>query len=196
MQPSASLAQGQGRACHPCVPAQIVVGDDGWAWTIRTDVEPAGEAPRRLIAYWQAKRADRVPVSRRQIDPLELPRLLPHLFIARFDAGRNDYVYTLIGTGITRLLDVDRTGAALADVFGADGAGPVRAIYDLAVAEDRPVATAGMLRRDPGRPGSPGAGRAIGFEAVQLPIRDRDDTAWMILGGLFPERGPSGSALF
>ena len=194
MPPSATLAQAH--SCRPCVPAQLVVGYDGWVWTIHRDVAPTGEAPCRLIAYWQAKRAERVPVSRRQIDPLEVHRLLPHLFIARFDAGRNDYVYTLIGTGITRLLEADRTGAALADVFGAEGSGPVRAIYDLAVAEDRPVATAGMIQRHAGRPSPSGAGRAIGFEAVHLPIRDRDDTAWMILGGLFANRGAFDSPLF
>jgi|GEM_PF-1306496 len=194
MQQSASL--GQCHPCHPCVPAQLVAQDDGWVWTIHMDVAPSGEAPVRLIAYWQAKRAERVPVSRRQIDPLEVPRLLPQLFIARFDASRDDYVYTLIGTGITRLLEADRTGATLAEVYGVEGAGPVRAIYTLAVAEDRPVCTAGTIQREPGWPGRSDAIRTIGFEAVHLPIRDRDDTAWMILGGLFTSRMPSESSLF
>ncbi len=172
------------RPCHPCLPHHVVAQDDGWTWDYRISVAAQSEPAHRLIAYWEAKRAERDPVSRVQIDPVELTPLLPCLFMARFDAGRDDYVFTLIGTCITAIFDSDCTGASLINQYGTGGSASVRSLYELAVTRREPVVVAGELRRPPSaRTDSD----PIGFESVLLPIRDRRDRNWMIFGGLFAD---------
>lgn len=175
------------RRCHPCLPHHVVAQDDGWTWDYHIDVPTRSQAAQRLVAYWEAKRAERDPVCRVQIDPVELSSLLPRLFMACFDPGRDDYVFTLIGTGITTLFGADRTGASLTDLHGVEGAAVMRGVYELSVARRDPVVLAGELhRRSPNAPNAPNAG-PIAFDSVLLPVRDRHDRNWMIFGGLFAD---------
>lgn len=53
-----------------------------------------------LYAYWTAKRGDRFAPARAEIDPIEIPRLLPHLMLVDVIDGGARLRYRLAGTEI------------------------------------------------------------------------------------------------
>jgi hypothetical protein len=53
-----------------------------------------------LYAYWTAKRGARFAPSRAEIDPVEIPRLLPHLMLVDIVDGGARLLYRLAGTEI------------------------------------------------------------------------------------------------
>jgi hypothetical protein len=61
-----------------------------------------------LYNYWLSKRNGRTMPARRDIDPGELAKLLPYLFI--IDKAAGEFRYRLMGTGIVRDLGRDLTG--------------------------------------------------------------------------------------
>jgi hypothetical protein len=91
--------------------------------------------------YWLAKSAGRRMPSRADIDPIEIPRLLPDvMLVERHDDGR--YRYRLIGTENTIAHGLNATGRYLDEVLpGPDYAAHVLALYDECVRERRPLYT-------------------------------------------------------
>ncbi|HZB91378.1 MAG TPA: PAS domain-containing protein [Stellaceae bacterium] len=84
---------------------------------------------REVYAYWRQKRAARRMPQRRQIDPADVPRLLPHLSISEvIDAGQR-FRYRLVGTAVARALGRDPTGHCIDDTAGADTGDPVGALH-------------------------------------------------------------------
>lgn len=76
------------------------------------DVDASGEPPirtaklRRLYDYWAAKRGDRRMPSRRDLDPAEIPDLLPCLILMEVqEEGR---------------LRIRLSGTRIVDLYGAD----------------------------------------------------------------------------
>ncbi len=67
---------------------------------------------RQMYAYWQQKRGARRMPSRAQIDPTEIPRLLPNLLISEYvaesDTGR--WRYRLAGTAVAVAFGRNPTG--------------------------------------------------------------------------------------
>ena len=80
--------------------------------------------------YWRGKAAGRAMPSRADIDPVEIPRLLPDvMLVERVDGGR--YRYRLIGTENARAHGVNATGRFLDEVLpGPDYGAHVLALYD------------------------------------------------------------------
>jgi hypothetical protein len=89
--------------------------------------------------YWRSKAADRAMPSRSDIDPTDIPRLLPDvMLVERHDDGR--YRYRLIGTENTRAHGLNATGRFLDEVLPGPDYGPhVLALYDECVRERRPL---------------------------------------------------------
>jgi len=71
---------------------------------------------RALHAYWDARRGSRPMPARRDLDPpLDIPLLLPHLFLVDVGAGGASLTYRLFGTGMVRLFGRDLTGLPVGD---------------------------------------------------------------------------------
>lgn len=89
--------------------------------------------------YWRRKAADRRMPSRHDIDPTDIPKLLPHVMLVDVvDGGR--YRYRLIGTENERAHGLNATGRFLDEVLkGDEYRAHVIALYDQAVGERRPV---------------------------------------------------------
>lgn len=87
--------------------------------------------------YWLGKAAGRAMPSRADIDPTDIPKLLPDLMLVeRLADGR--YRYRLIGTGNTREQGVNATGRFLDEVLPGPEYGPhVLRLYDEAVEQRR-----------------------------------------------------------
>ena len=106
--------------------------------------EAAGETehPRlqRLLRYWDDKRGGRPMPARRDIDPFEIPDLLPHVFLV--DVGHDPLVFRfrLAGTEVNRLFGEEITGKTT-DEIKTVGLRPVfRKAYENVVRSGQPAA--------------------------------------------------------
>jgi PAS domain len=61
-----------------------------------------------LYAYWLAKRGLRAMPGRSDLNPADIPRLLPHLIIS--ERADDQFRHKLLGTGVVRDLGYDATG--------------------------------------------------------------------------------------
>ena len=109
---------------------------------MRSAAETAPFTDARLAEaydYWLRKAANRRMPRRADIDPTEIPRLLPDvMLIERLPGGR--YRYRLIGTENAVAQGVNATGRFLDEVLpGPDYREHVLALYDECVASRRPL---------------------------------------------------------
>lgn len=77
-------------------------------------------APRLKLAfaYWQGKCAGRSMPARRDIDPVEMPRLLPYIMLIDVLPAPLDFRYRLIGTEVRAIVARDYTGLCFSEVPG------------------------------------------------------------------------------
>src|SRR5258708_2376779 len=109
----------------------------------------------QVYLYWRGKAAGRAMPSRVDIDPIEIPRLLPDvMLVERHDDGR--YRYRLIGTENTRAHGMNATGRVLDEVLPGPAYAPhVLGLYDAPVRDPRPLYSEYLFfppgRQDPSR---------------------------------------------
>lgn len=73
-----------------------------------------------LFDYWRAKRGNRPAPNRTDIEPADIRKLLPHVFICDLTAG-NELKFRLAGTGLCALHGRELKGQALPSLWLADG---------------------------------------------------------------------------
>jgi hypothetical protein len=77
---------------------------------------------RQMYAYWEQKRGARRMPTRADIDPTEIPRLLPNLLISEYiaegDAGR--WRYRLAGTAVAAAFGRNPTGRYIDELTKGD----------------------------------------------------------------------------
>lgn len=71
---------------------------------------------RELYGYWTNKRAGRPSPERADIDPTEIPRLLPHLILIDVRREPLDLVYRLVGTEVVSADGMELTGRRVRDL--------------------------------------------------------------------------------
>ena len=87
-------------------------------------------ASRRLhqaLAYWHGKRGNRLMPSRADLDPVEIPQLLPYVILIDVSGPPPDFRYRLLGTKVVSISAGDYTGMRLADL---PGKGPGSVVWD------------------------------------------------------------------
>ena len=94
---------------------------------------------KEAYRYWQRKAAGRALPRRADLDPADIPKLLPHVMLVEVHpAGR--YRYRLIGTANVREHGIDATGRWLDEVLpGPEYKAHVLGLYDQCVLERRAV---------------------------------------------------------
>ncbi|WP_374384985.1 PAS domain-containing protein [Dongia sp.] len=102
-------------------------------------LERAGENVRELYAYWHAKRRGKSMPSRRDIDPIEIPRLLPYLTIVEVMPDSRRYIYRLVGTKEVEIRGSDPTGKTVSEAYYGPSIEEAHMFYDRAVATAAPV---------------------------------------------------------
>ncbi len=71
---------------------------------------------RRLFAYWrQLCEGERVP-SRRDIDPAEIPDLLPNVFLLDVVGDAEDFLFRLAGSQVEDAFSMPLRGRSIADI--------------------------------------------------------------------------------
>jgi hypothetical protein len=106
------------------------------------ETKPSPIADVRLqgaFDYWRQAAADRAMPSRRDLDPIDIPRLLPHVMLVEVH-GPGRYRYRLIGTANAQEHGLNATGRFLDEVLkGPQYRDHVLGLYDECVRERRPV---------------------------------------------------------
>jgi hypothetical protein len=93
----------------------------------------------RAYEYWQSKCGERAMPSRRDIDPSEITRLLPHLQIHEFVDGGARIRYRLVGTAVAATYGVDHTGKYFDEIFAGERLRYFEDNYRLMCRERRPI---------------------------------------------------------
>jgi len=128
---------------------------------------------RALIRYWHEKRGRRPMPSRSDIDPVEIPRLLPIALIA--DARANPTRIRLIGTETTLFCGREMRGKSV-DAFDFGRFTPAwTETFALVARSGIPAAASGSYSDDM---------RSYAAEMVLLPLSDKDEGVALIFGGL------------
>ena len=93
----------------------------------------------QALAYWRDKRAGRRMPARLDIDPIEIPKLLPHVMLVDV-LGPGHYRYRLIGTENAIEHGINATGLDIEDVLTEPAYRMhVIGLYDECAAARRPV---------------------------------------------------------
>ena len=77
---------------------------------IATEETLSSQLLRDAYRYWKSKTRDGRPPRRADIDPIEIPALLPYLMLVEVDDNRQPAKIRLAGTAITEKLGYDPTG--------------------------------------------------------------------------------------
>ena len=145
--------------------------------TITACPTPSARQPIELAGYWRSKLQGPLLPTRGSIDPAEIIRHLPWIFMADVIDGGADFRYRLLGTSIVSANCRDATGRSFSELYGADPdklAG-ARLGFDLALATGAPAFTQGhaFWRSD---------WAFDRFESVFLPLATDGRTIDIILG--------------
>lgn len=141
-------------------------------------------APRlkEAFAYWRGKCAGRTMPARRDLDPVEVPRLLPYIMLYDVLPAPLDFRYRLIGTEARSILAQDYTGKLFSEVPGK-GKGCV--VWDNC---EQVVLTHMPFSRSPPYIGPERELRRC--ENLLLPLSDNGSDVTMIVQVISFERGP------
>jgi len=88
---------------------------------------------RRLFEYWQARSTDGVVPSRRDIDPLDIPELLPNIFLLDVIGDAEDFIFRLAGTLIEDAFSMTLRGKSISETEEASGT-PIPVAHHIEVA--------------------------------------------------------------
>lgn len=93
------------------------------------------------IEYWETVRRERAVPRRRDFDPTDTPRLLPHVvFLDVIDAG-GDFRFRVIGDAIRSVSFANHTGKLMGSLPHISKDGPLMGTLRAAVTARRPVRT-------------------------------------------------------
>jgi hypothetical protein len=96
-----------------------------------------------LVCYWTKKRGDRPMPSRDDIDPLEIPSLLPIALLA--DVAGTRARIRLLGTEATAAYGAECRGTLLDDMQFGDFTSALTEILSLVLESQKPTAAAGAF---------------------------------------------------
>jgi hypothetical protein len=124
-----------------------------------------------LYRYWLAKRAGRAMPARSDIDPAEIPPLLPYLAIV--DKVDGQFRYRLVGTVVASELGRDLTGSYVGSyVKLPEHAAAQRALFKRVFTTARPILTEGQYLTT--------SGAIHNVSRLMLPLADDGATVNMV----------------
>lgn len=100
---------------------------------------PAQDILGTAARYWERMRGDRALPSRRDLDPTEIPRLLPFVMLVDVELEPLDFRFRLIGDAVQKIIERETRRRPFSDIpFMAKG-NPIWADYARVVNERRPL---------------------------------------------------------
>jgi hypothetical protein len=94
---------------------------------------------RELFDYWLRAAGERPMPARGDLDPLRVPRLLPHLGLIDLRGGFDQGLFRLAGTRLRDIYGMEITGRRLRDVFSGDCAAYWQRIHSRVASEAMPA---------------------------------------------------------
>jgi len=130
-----------------------------------------------LFDYWHAKRGRRAAATRGQIDPSDIPALLPIVFLVDVEHDPLRFRFRLVGTEFCEKFGRDFTGARLEDVNRQHAArDTVIGDYERCAGDVVPVVSRNAFPND--------MGVEWRYEHLLLPLLGDDGRVNMLLGGM------------
>ena len=116
-----------------------------------------------LYRYWLAKRADRRMPARRDLDPCDIPRLLPYVMIV--EKADDRFRWRLVGTAVAQEAGRDLTGNIVGFYDSTpEAAAAARAIYERAFTTAHPIFATGEFKVK--------SGAIMNMSLLVLPLSD------------------------
>ncbi len=138
--------------------------------------EPWDPRLRALKRYWDDERGSRAMPARADLDPVDVPKLLPYVMLVETAETLEEFRYRLIGTEACMGFDRDRTGARFAELPPTECFDEVYGAYWRSFRERKPQYSHGPLALI-------GNGRAE-FSRLTLPLSHDGNHVDMILAGI------------
>jgi hypothetical protein len=130
---------------------------------------------RSLYDYWQRKKAGRRLPARADIEPMEIPRLLPWIALVEVTKNPQRFCFRLAGTHVEGFYGGKVTGRWLDVLDFSDYSAAITAQYAEAVRSSEPsVARFAFTKND---------GRHIAYERALLPLSSDGRIVDMLLIG-------------
>jgi len=130
---------------------------------------------RGAFEYWQGKCRDGRLPARADIDPIEIPRILPHVSLVERERGSGRMRYRLLGSALVESIGWDATGHYLDAVYpGFDGSASRQyrqQVFDM-----------GKPSHRLGRPSLRFAKDFVDVERLYLPLAEDGHRVDMVMG--------------
>ncbi len=130
-------------------------------------------AIRALFVYWSGKRRNGALPRRADVDPAEIPKLVPNIIIADIEYDPFRVRYRLAGTRIVAMTGYEFTGRYLDEIALPNDEGPFLECYRLACDSRAPVITRIKWRLGPND--------AAEYDVCFLPLSDDGSTVDKVL---------------
>jgi len=150
--------------------------EDALGHVVQADEDIRSGKLRQLWRYWLSLRKDGALPARRDVDPLQIPLLLPHVMLVEALPDEQDFRYRLVGTHIARIHGADNTGKCVSECFAPRECAQVVVLYRRTVREVAVIVHRGRPRRRDNR--------LLDYEIVHMPLADGNGQVAMILAGL------------
>lgn len=143
--------------------------------------EPQAAVLKALLAYWQSKcGADGRLPSRRQIDPVELRHLLPHVYLVDVLHGES-FRIRLLGEIHVAIYGSGLVGRLIDDIFPPEHAAEFNRLYKAVLRRRAPVVNGGQVFWWRNKEWLP-------FEGLHMPLAsDGKEIDTIFAGGVFGE---------
>jgi hypothetical protein len=151
--------------------------------TVLNDSELSAQRLKQAFAYWCGKLAGRAMPARRDIDPVDMPKLLPYVMLVDVLAAPLDFRYRLIGTEVRGIIKHDYTGKRFSEIRGK---GKDATVWDNC---EQVVLTKAPFSRSPPYIGPEKHLRCC--ENLLLPLSENGLDVSTILQVISVERGPA-----
>jgi hypothetical protein len=138
-----------------------------------------------LHRYWSARRGAAFAPARRDIDPIDIPRLLPHLMLVDIVDGGARFRYRLAGTEIEQRVGCRMTGRHLDEITEGQYGTYIHGLYRELLATRSPLyseTTYGQFRNSP-----------FTAQRLMLPLSSDGETIDMVLCGQLIGSAPAGT---
>ena len=139
---------------------------------------PTIDSPRlqSLHAYWNDRRAGRDMPARSDIDPIDIPRLLPNLLLIDVEPGTRRLKVRVAGTTVVEMYGSDYTGRYLDEIDFGDRRAAVLFDYNTCLETRQPYAAEHSFWTD--------RGITYRIERLILPLSDDGETVSQLIAGL------------
>ncbi|MGE5147400.1 MAG: PAS domain-containing protein [Candidatus Eiseniibacteriota bacterium] len=139
-------------------------------------IEPRRDELNRVYAYWLDKKGQRRAPARADLDPIEIPALMPHLLLLDVESSPRRFRFRLVGTAIVNGLGRDLTGRYLDELKMNKVQRAMFAEYQRVADTAEAACTTWEYTRDDGR--------HVRLERLVLPLSGDGSVIDMLLVGI------------